>query len=117
MKIAFIYSEKYKKYEKLINCIISDLEIEYKNIQNIFDINISKFTRRKYDLYIVFSDDAEDFEIDRTIVKGKSMLITSNLKSEYINYVIAKVTDIVYSKNKIRTIINRIIGNLNRSDE
>lgn len=117
MKIAFIYSEKYKKYEKLINSIISDLENEYKNTQNVFDINVSKNTRRKYDLYIVFSDDAEDFDIDITLVKGKPMLITSNLKSEYINYVITNVTDIVYSKNKINTIINRINGNLKRSHE
>lgn len=117
MKIAFIYSEKYEKYEKFINIIIEELKSEYKNTQNIFDINISKFARRKYDLYIVFSDDAEDFDIDRTIVKGKPMLITSNLKSEYINHVITNVTDIVYSKNKIRTIINRINANLKRSHE
>lgn len=117
MKIAFIYSEKYKKYEKLINSMINDLGNEYKNTQNIFDINANKNTRRKYDLYIVFSDDAEDFDIDIAIVKGKPMLVTSNLKSEYINYVITKVTDIVYSKNKISTIINRINGNLKRSHE
>ena len=117
MKIAFIYSEKYKKYEKLINSIISDLKVEYKCSQNIFDINVGKGTRKKYDLYLVFSDDAEDFDIDMTLLKGEPMLITSNLKSEYIDYVITKVTDIVYSKNKISTIINRINGNLNESHE
>lgn len=117
MKIAFIYSEKHKKYEKLINSIINDLKDEYTSSQNVFDINASKNTRKKYDLYIIFSDDAEDFDIDITLVKGKPMLITSNLKSEYINYVITKVTDIVYSKNKISTIINRINGNLKRSHE
>ena len=117
MKIAFIYSEKYKKYKKLINSLINDLGNEYKNTQNIFDINVNKNTRRKYDLYIVFSDDDKDFDVDITLVKGKPMLITSNLKSEYINYVITKVTDIVYSNNKISTIINRINGNLKRSHE
>ena len=117
MKIAFIYSEKYRKYERLINSIINDLEKEYKNTQNIFDINASKSTRKKYDLYIIFSDDAEDFDIDITLIKVKPMLITGNLKSEYINHVITKVTDIVYSKNKISTIINRINGNLDRSHE
>lgn len=117
MKIAFIYSEKYKKYEKLINSIINDLKNEYKSSQNVFEINEGKGTRRKYDLYMIFSDDAQDFDFDITRVKGKPILITNNLKSEYINYVITKVTDIVYSKNKISTIINRINGNLNRSHE
>lgn len=116
MKVAFIYSEKYKKYEKLVKSIISQLE-ENINSQNIFEINVSKSTRKKYDLYIIFSDDADDFDIDITLVKGKPMLITSNLKSEYINYVITKVTDIVYSKNKINTIINRINGSLNELQE
>lgn len=117
MKVAFIYSEKYQKYEKLINSIINDLKNENTSSQSVFDINASKSTRKKYDSYIVFSDDAEDFDIDITLVKGKPMLITSNLKSEYINHVITKVTDIVYSKNKINTIINRINGNLKRSHE
>lgn len=114
MKIAFIYSEKYKKYEKLINSIINDLKNEYKSTQNVFDVNISKAVRKKYDLYVLFSDDAEDFDVDITLTKGKPMLITNNLKSEYINYVITKVTDIVYSKNKINTIINRIDASLKR---
>lgn len=117
MKIAFIYSEKYKKYEKFIKSIINDLQNENKNTNNVFEINANISTRKKYDLYIVFSDDAEDFDIDITCVKGKPMLITSNLKSEYINYVITKVTDIVYSKNKISTVINRINGNLKRLHE
>ena len=117
MKIAFIYSEKYKRYEKLINSIINDLQNEYKSSQNIFDVNIAKAVRRKYDLYVIFSDDAEDFDIDITLVKGKPMLITSNLKSEYINHTITKVADIVYSKNKINTIINRIDASLKRSHE
>ena len=117
MKVAFTYSEKYKKYEKLINSIINDLKNEYKNSQNVFAVNASKSSRKKYDLYIVFSDDADDFDIDITLVKGKPMLITSNLKSEYINYVITNVTDLVYSKNKINKIINRINGNLKRSHE
>ena len=117
MKIAFIYSEKYKKYENLMDSIINDLKNEYKNTQNIFDINVGKSTRKKYDIYIVFSDDADDFDIDITLVKGKPMLITSNLKSEYINYVITKVTDIVYSKNNISTVVNRINGILKRSHE
>ena len=116
MKVAFIYSERYKKYEKLVKSIISQLE-ENINSQNIFEINVSKSTRKKYDLYIIFSDDAEDFDIDIKLVKGKPMLITSNLKSEYINYVITKVIDIVYSKNKINTIITRINGSLNDSQE
>lgn len=114
MKIAFIYSEKNKKYEKLINSIISDLQNEYRSSQNVFDINVSKTTRKKYDLYIIFSDDAEDFDVDITLAKGKPMLITSNLKSQYINHVITNVTDIVYSKNKINTVIKRIKGNLNK---
>jgi len=117
LKIAFIYSEKYKKYEKLINSIINDLKNEYTSSQNVFDINVNINTRRKYDLYMVFSDDAEDFDVETTLLKGKSMLITSNLKSEYIAHVITKVTDIVYSENKISTIINRINGNLKRSHE
>lgn len=117
MKIAFIYSEKYKKYEKLIKSIINDLEGGNKSSQNVFEINASKSSRKKYDLYIVFSDDAEDFDVDIRLVKGKPMLITNNLKSEYINHVITEVTDIVYSKNKISTIINRINGNLKRSHE
>lgn len=117
MKIAFIFSEKYKKYENLIKNIINYLESENKSSQNVFEINASKSTRKKYDLYIVFSDDAEDFDVDMTIVKGKPMLVTNNLKSEYINHVITEVTDIVYSKNKISTIINRINGNLKRSHE
>lgn len=117
MKVAFTYSEKYRNYEKLLNSVIEELKDEYKSTQNIFDINVSKNARKKYDLYIVFSDDSEDFDIDITLIKGKPMLITSNLKSEYINHVITKVTDIVYSKNKLSTIIKRIDGNLKRSHE
>jgi len=114
LKIAFIYSEKYKKYEKMIKSIISELKSESKNSQNVFEINISKATRKKYDLYIVFSDDESDFDMNISIVKSKPMLITNNLKSDYITHVITKVIDIIYSKNNISTIINRINENLKR---
>lgn len=114
MKIAFIYSEKYKKYEKLIKSIINDLKNESKNSQSIFEVNVSKATRKKYDLYVVFSDDEEDFDVNVSIVKSKPMLITNNLKNDYITHVITKVTDIVYSKNNVSIIINRINENLKR---
>lgn len=117
MKIAFIYSEKNKRYEKIIESIINELKNDKTNTQNVFDINIAKNSRKKYDLYVVFSDEKEEFDIDIMGLKGKPMLITSNLTSEYINYVITKVTDIVYSENNISTIINRINGNLKRSHE
>lgn len=117
LKIAFIYSEKNKGYEKTIESIINELKNEKSNTQNVFDINIAKNSRKKYDLYVVFSDDKEDFDIDIMGLKGKPMLITNNLTSEYINYVITKVTDIVYSENNIATILNRINGNLKRLHE
>ena len=114
LKIAFIYSEKNKRYEKVIQSIINELKNQKSNTQQVFDINIAKNSRKKYDLYIVFSDDKEDFNIDIMGLKVKPMLITNNLTSEYINYVITKVTDIVYSENNISTIIKRINSNLKR---
>lgn len=115
-KIAFIYTEKYKKYKKLIEDIINNLEKENINSQNVFEINISKATRKKYDLYIIFSDDIEDFDINNSVVKSKPMLITSNLNGEYIEYLLTRVTDIIYSKNDVGTIVKRIKHNLKRSN-
>lgn len=114
MKIAFIYSEKYTKYEKLIDSIMMDIGSYKENSEYIFEVNTSKATRKKYDLYVVFSDDKEDFDNNTSKLKLKPILITSNLNAEYITYTVTKVVDIIYSKNNVSTIINRINESIKR---
>ena len=115
MKVGFIYSEKSKGYEELIQKIIDTLAKEYssilvENIQN-------KVTRKKYDLYVLFSDDFSDTEYNLNKYKcnNKVILITSNLNEKYITYCIDKVKDIVYAKNTMETIYKRISDGVKRN--
>ena len=114
MKIAFVYSENHIEYNQFVQKILEILErktnenIEYNQI-------ISKVTRKKYDLYIVISNDMEDFEFNLSKIKDKPLLITRNLKSAFIEKVIDSVIDIVYLDGKIDVISNRIIDVANKA--
>ena len=112
MKIAFIYSEKNKKYEKLIQSIINELKNQKSNTQNVFDVNIAKNSRKKYDLYVLFTDDVEDFNLCYSKIKSKNkpILITQNLQESYIRSVIGLVKDIIYSKSNTEVIANRLFN-------
>lgn len=112
MKIAFVYSEG-SNYTEFTEKIIEHLrkrvkkEIEHTKI-------ISKVTRKKYDLYVVISNDIEDFKFNLAKIKNKPLLITNNLKSKFIENVIHDVLDIVYLQSKPEIIVNRIIGNMEK---
>lgn len=114
MKIAFVYSENNIEYNQFIQKIVEVLErktnenIEYNQI-------ISKVTRKKYDLYIVISNDIEDFEFNLSKIKDKPLLITRKLRSAFIEKVIGCVKDIVYLDGKIDVISNRIIDIANKA--
>lgn len=113
MKIAFVYSESYSNYneftEKIIECLKERLkeEIEHTKI-------ISKVTRKKYDLYVVISNDIDDFKFNLSKIKNKPLLITNNLQSKFIEDVLDDVIDIVYLQSKPEIIVNRIIGNMEK---
>ena len=114
MKVAVIYSTKYNEYEDLVQTIINKIDketglnynrkIETEYITHEFQI------RKKYDMYILLSDDIEDFELNFSKIKYKTniILITKNLSESYISKVIVHVRDIIYAKNNIDTIMKRI---------
>ena len=116
MKVGFVYSEKYSCYDELLREIIEDIkekvkdeEVEARNI-------VCKSNRKKYDLYVILSDDIENLKnsICKFKCKSKAVLITENLSEEYIRYALNDVIDIVYAKNNIENITNRIIDNMRR---
>lgn len=116
MKIAFVYSESYSNYDKFVEEIVEGLkkrlneEIEYTKI-------ISKITRKKYDLYVVISNDIDDFKFNLSKIKNSPLLITSNLQSKFIQDVLDDVLDIVYLQSKPAVIVNRIIGNMEKVND
>ncbi len=114
MKVGFTYSEKYSKYKMLIEKVINEISRSLVNNQIIVESSIVKSSRKKYDLYIICCDSKEDFDINFSKSKARSILITENLEEEYIAYVVNYVTDVIYAKNNIETIVRRIIDNIMR---
>ena len=113
MKIGFLCSEKYSKYdgliENIIECMNKKVSIEKQAIENS---KIVLSTRKKYDLYVLFTDDVEDFNLCYSKIKSKNkpILITQNLQESYIRSVIGLVKDIIYSKSNTEVIANRLFN-------
>lgn len=113
MKIGLVCSEKYSGYDNLIKDVLDNINKRLiKTEQAIETSQVILGTRKKYDLYIFITDDIEDFNFSYSKIKPKSkpILITQNLGENYIKSVISYVTDIVYSKNNIEIIADRIIS-------
>ena len=120
MKIGFICSEKYFKYDKLIKEIIDNINNNLqKKGQAVASAQVGLNTRKKYDLYIVVTDDIDDFELICSKIKSKSkpILITQNLDEKYIRTVITLVADIIYIKSSIEIISNRLVNIIKKSYE
>jgi len=113
LKIGFVCSEKYSRYDKLIKEIVDSVNKRLvKEGQAVETSQIILGTRKKYDLYIFITDDIDDFNFSYSKIKPKSkpILITQNLEDKYIRAVIGFVTDIIYGKNNVEVIANRIIS-------
>ncbi len=111
MKIAFINSEKYSKYNDKIKEIVENVNNRLvKNMQQAEVNQVAIGTRKKYDLYFVITDDIEDFNLVCLKIKPKinPVLITKNLEEKFIRSVIFSVKDILYIDNSIEVITNRI---------
>ena len=113
MKIAFICSEKYSRYDDKIKEIVENVNNKLiKNMQQVEINQITIATRKKYDLYFVVTNDLEDFNLICSKVKPKinPVLITKNLEEKFIRSVIFSVKDILYIDNSLEVITNRIVS-------
>lgn len=113
MKVAFVCSEKYSKYDDKIRKIIESVNNRLiKNMQQAEINQIAIGTRKKYDLYFIVTNDIEDFNLICSKVKSKRnpVLITKNLEEKFIRSVIFSVKDILYIDNSLEVITNRIVS-------
>lgn len=113
MKVAFVCSEKYIEYNNLTKEIVENVNNTLaKNKQDVQSYQVSIGTRKKYDMYFVITDDLVDFNLVCSKIKPGSnpVLITKNLEEKFIRSVIFSVKDILYIKNSINIITNRIVN-------
>ena len=113
MKVAFVSSGKYIEYDSLIKEIVENVNNKLvKNKQEVEINHVLMTTRKKFELYFVITDDVEDFNTICSKIKPKvnPVLITKNLEEKYIRSVIFSVKDILYIKNNIDIITNRVVS-------
>ncbi len=134
MKLCFIYNEKNDKYDKLAKEIYEYFKANKSKVKisnmldktNMLDKNKKvegsnkekqgaedkelNVYKTKYDLYIFFSDSAQELKQNYENLKRpkKSMIITENLTVEYIMLCVDLAENICYSKKSISDICSRI---------
>ncbi len=107
MRVCCIYDEKNDKYVKLALDIYKYFE---KAKDEICKYDISKGIGSKDDIYLYFSDNAEELKkfYEDSQKPDKVMILTDNLSVEYIMACTDIAKNICYSKKEVKDICFRI---------
>lgn len=112
MKFHFIYNKTNEKYLNLAKSIKQYLE-ENKSKVNVLNKQTNKenpIDINKEDVYVFFSDNESELKVfyEKRKMAKRFMIITENLKVEYIMFCTDIAKDICYSKKEVSNICSRI---------